>query len=453
MTADVTSAAAVPPEPLTVGALTRRIKGVLSGHDEFRRLAVVGEISNFKHHLGRHMYFSLKDEEASIRCAFFENANRGLAFAPREGMRVVARGRLDVFAPTGNYQLYVQSLEEAGAGALHRAFEELRKALEAEGLTAPARKRPLPAFPRRIGIVFSAESAGYRDIINVLTRRYPLATVVLAPVAVEGAGAAPQIVDGLRRIDARGDVDVVIVGRGGGSIESLWGFNTEAVARQIVAMRSPVISAVGHETDVTIADFVADRRAATPTEAAELATPSVETIWRGLERSGVALRDGAGRGIRRLRERLALTARALRSPERLFDLRTERVDRLAEALDRACGGVLASREKTLGALAARLAAASPERRVLGQAAAFDRAGLRLRHALARHRERADRRLHLVETRLKAADPTAIMERGYAVVLRDGRALKRATDATPGARVEVRLHRGALACEVKSATEN
>jgi exodeoxyribonuclease VII large subunit len=394
------------------------------------------------------MYFSLKDETASIRCVCFENANRGLAFKPRDGMEVVAAGRLGLYPQTGNYQLYVRGLREAGRGALHRDFELLKRKLMAEGLTAVERKRPLPASPRRIGVVFSEESAGYRDILNVLGRRFPLAVVVLESVAVEGTAATPSIVAGLERMAAHGCVDVVIVGRGGGSIESLWAFNTEPVARAIAAMPVPVISAVGHETDVTIADLVADRRAATPTEAAELATPSIETIRGGLASLGTALRDGAGRLARRLRERLELVGRALRSPDRLVDLRAERSDRLRGDLDRALAHRIALRERRLAALAGRLAARSPWRRMLEQAALAERAGVRLRHALARLVETRERRVALAGARLGGADPTAIMERGYAVVMRGGRAVKCAADAGIGDRVEVRLHRGALACEVK-----
>lgn len=268
--------------PVTVSALTARIKTLLERDPFLREVNLVGEISNYKHHQARHMYFSLKDEGAQIRCVFFHPANRSLDFAPADGTEVVARGYVTLYPPTGQYQLYIQSLRRSGAGELHRKFEELKKKLIDEGLTDPSRKRALPEFPRRIGIVASAESAALQDILNVLTRRYPLATVVLVPVAVEGAASAPAIAAGLRAMADRGRADVVIVGRGGGSIESLWGFNTEIVARAICDMPVPVISAVGHETDTTIADFVSDRRAATPTEAAELATPSIDALRGGV---------------------------------------------------------------------------------------------------------------------------------------------------------------------------
>jgi exodeoxyribonuclease VII large subunit len=442
-----------PSGPISVSALTARIKSLLEHDPQLREVHLVGEISNFKHHQARHMYFSLKDSGAQIRCVFFHPANRNLDFRPADGTEVVARGYVTVYPPTGQYQLYIQSLRRSGAGELYRRFEELKKKLIEEGLTAPERKRALPDFPRRIGIVASAESAALQDILNVLSRRYPLATVVLAAVAVEGEASAPSIAAGLEAMARRGRADVVIVGRGGGSIESLWAFNTERVTRAIAAMPVPVISAVGHETDTTIADFVSDRRAATPTEAAELATPSIEEIRAGLSAVGARLERFAARGLRDAANRLAGASRALRSPRRLLDERTERIDRLRESAESA---VLARRDRLdrrLRDLLRRVSLRSPERKLLESSARLERLSNAAFHALLARVESGARRAGILGARLEGLNPTAILGRGYAIALHNGRAVRDAGTVVAGEHVAVRLHRGELGCEVREIITN
>ncbi|WP_232282324.1 exodeoxyribonuclease VII large subunit, partial [Paenibacillus sp. oral taxon 786] len=232
-----------------------------------------GEISNFTHHSSGHMYFTLKDADSRIKSIMFASYNQRLPFRPKEGTRVIARGNVSVYERDGQYQFYVTHMQPDGVGSLYLAFEQLKQKLEAEGLFAPGRKRPLPRFPKTIGVVTSPTGAAVRDILTTLGRRYPQAAVILYPVLVQGKGAAPSIVKAIRTLNAMGEADVLIVGRGGGSLEELWAFNEEQVARAIYESAIPVISAVGHETDFTIADFVADLRAATPTAAAELAVP------------------------------------------------------------------------------------------------------------------------------------------------------------------------------------
>ncbi|WP_148499942.1 exodeoxyribonuclease VII large subunit [Paenibacillus ihumii] len=254
----------------TIKELNRYIRMKMESDTLLSEVWIRGEISNFTHHSSGHMYFTLKDKDSRIKSIMFASHNQRLPFIPREGTRVIARGNVSVYERDGQYQFYATQMQPDGIGSLYLAFEQLKQKLEAEGLFAPQRKRPLPAFPRVIGVITSPTGAAVRDILTTLERRYPQARVVLHPVLVQGKGAAPSIVQAIRTMNALGEADVLIVGRGGGSLEELWAFNEEAVARSIYESAIPVISAVGHETDFTIADFVADLRAATPTAAAEL---------------------------------------------------------------------------------------------------------------------------------------------------------------------------------------
>ena len=257
---------------VTVSQLNRYIKSVMDSDYNLRTVFVSGEISNFTNHYRTgHFYMTLKDEKAAVRAVMFKSDNERLGFMPENGMKVIARGRVSVFERDGQYQLYIEDMQPDGAGALSIAFEQLKKKLEAEGLFAQERKRPIPRFPKRVGVVTSPTGAAVRDIINVITRRSPSTQIILCPVQVQGASAAGQISDAIRRFNAGHYADVLIVGRGGGSVEELWAFNEEKVARAVAASDIPVISAVGHETDFTICDFAADLRAPTPSAAAELA--------------------------------------------------------------------------------------------------------------------------------------------------------------------------------------
>ena len=258
----------------TVSEVNSIIKNLLDGNEVLRQVYVRGEISNFKYHnMSGHMYFTLKDEMSQIRCVMFKSSNMLLPFMPENGMKVIAFGFVSVFARDGQYQLYVEDLEPDGIGALHIAFEKLKMRLEQEGLFAQERKRPLPFLPRKIGLVTSPTGAAIRDLLTVIRRRFPNVNIVIAPVLVQGKGAADDICSAISLLNSLNDIDVIIVGRGGGSIEELWAFNEEKVARAISNSKIPVISAVGHETDYTIADFVADKRAPTPSAAGEIVVP------------------------------------------------------------------------------------------------------------------------------------------------------------------------------------
>ena len=267
------------PGALTVTQLNEYIKGILDHDPRLTDVYLRGEISNFKNHYSTgHYYFTLKDEGGMIRAIMFRSSAVKLAFLPEDGMKVVAHGRISAFVRDGQYQIYCDSMEPDGIGALYIAYEQLKRKLEAEGLFDPSRKKPLPKIPSRVGIITSATGAAIRDMINVCGRRFPFAELVLYPSLVQGPDAPAQLIDGVRYFNEKQSVDVIIIGRGGGSIEDLWAFNNEDLAREIAASAIPVISAVGHETDFTICDFVADRRAPTPSAAAELAVPETEEL-------------------------------------------------------------------------------------------------------------------------------------------------------------------------------
>jgi len=346
---------------LTVAQVTRHVKTLLESDELLQDLTVRGEIANFKRHSSGHLYFSLRDEEALLPCVMFAGAARFLGFSPGDGLRVLARGRISVYEPRGQYQLYVESLEYDGLGALFEAFERLRKRLQAEGLFEAARKRPLPPFPRTVAVVTSDKGAAIRDIINILGRRWPLARVLVFPATVQGAEAPASIVKSLRRAGAFPGVEVVIVGRGGGSLEDLWAFNSEEVVRAVAECPVPVVSAVGHETDVTLCDFAADLRAPTPSAAAELVVPDQREVLREARsvlqalcarlRHWVAQREEALSALRARRLSLALT--------RMLDRWTQECDELRSAVER---GMRRRAEMCAAALAtetARLNAVSP----------------------------------------------------------------------------------------------
>ncbi len=259
---------------LTVSQINGYLKSLLDGDPNLNPVFVSGEISNFTdHYRSGHLYFSLKDEKAVLKAVMFASSARRLRFRPSDGMKVLCRGRISLYEASGQCQLYVEDMQPDGLGALNLAYEQLKSRLEKEGLFSPSRKRPIPRYPRRIGVITSPTGAAVRDICQILGRRWPLAEIVFCPVLVQGEGAAPQLVDALARMNRIEGVDTIIIGRGGGSLEELWAFNEEVVARAVAASRIPVISAVGHETDFTICDFVADLRAPTPSAAAELAVP------------------------------------------------------------------------------------------------------------------------------------------------------------------------------------
>jgi exodeoxyribonuclease VII large subunit len=433
----------------TVTELNRAAGELLE--EAFPRVWVEGEISNWKLYPSGHAYFSLKDDGGQIASVLFRAGSKGLRFEPKDGLAVLALGRVSVYGPRGQFQLIVEELEPKGKGALQLAFEQLREKLQREGLFDAARKRPLPALPRTVGVVTSPTGAVIRDILTVLGRRFPNLAVLLNPVRVQGEGAAAEIAAAIAELDRRGDVDVLIVGRGGGSMEDLWAFNEEVVARAIAASRVPVISAVGHETDFTIADFVADLRAPTPSAAAELVVESKEALEKRIDALARRLRGAAVTGVRHARHRLdALAVRRMigDGKRRLLDL-VQRVDALDAELVRAGEGVLAARRRAAERLVQGLAHLSPRARWALLRARLAPARARLAAAGGRAVTARRERVAAAGGRLEALSPLGVLGRGYSICRRlPGREV--VTDAAavaPGAEVEVLLRRGALRATV------
>ncbi|QNK55446.1 exodeoxyribonuclease VII large subunit [Paenibacillus sp. PAMC21692] len=412
-----------------------------------------GEISNFTHHSSGHMYFTLKDEGSRLKCVMFASHNARLPFIPREGAKVLARGNISVFERDGNYQFYCMAMQPDGIGSLYLAFEQLKEKLDQEGLFAASRKRSLPAFPKAIGVITSPTGAAVRDITTTLKRRYPIIPVYVYPVLVQGAGAAPAIVNAIQAMNRFGECDVLIVGRGGGSLEELWAFNEEAVARAIADSAIPVISAVGHETDYTISDFVSDLRAATPTAAAELAVPHVAELGQGLERLKQRL-DGAMRlRLRKDAERLERARRSpfFRYPRKYLLEQAQRLDRLQEQLRSRTERVVVRERARLDKLGKGLVARHPGERIAFSAKRLATAAHRLELAASGLIKEKKQRLGAGVRQLDALSPLKVMARGYGLVYdNEGKTLLKTVQGTQeGDEVTVKLSDGSLECRVLS----
>jgi exodeoxyribonuclease VII large subunit len=415
---------------LTVSELNEQLRAVVE--ERFPAVWVEGEISNFRLYSSGHAYFTLKDETAQLRAVLFRNRMRRLRFEPGDGQHVLVFGSLEVYAQRGEYQLVVELLEPRGLGALQLAFEQLKRRLEAEGLFAAGRKQSLPHFPRRIGIVTSPSGAALRDMLRIIGRRFAGLSILIAPCRVQGEGASAEIGQGIADLNRRGDVDVIIVGRGGGSLEDLWAFNEETVARAIAASKVPVISAVGHEVDFTIADFVADIRAATPSHAAELV---------------VSEKQAVADTVLALGQRLE---RAARRPLRDFE---RRVDDLSARLLRAGTGLRRRFGHRVELLTARLNAGSPFARLRSDRHQLERLAARLQAEGRRRVVHARHRVVAAAGRLHSLSPLGVLSRGYSIArTADGRVVRRATEVGPGDPVELLLHEGRLQCRVEQTRE-
>ena len=347
---------------LTVSQLNRYLKSKFEEDSNLTSVFLTGELSNFTHHYkSGHLYFSIKDTTATIKAVMFSTQSARLRFLPQDGMKVIARGRVSIYEATGQYQLYVEDLQPDGIGALNLAYEQLKAKLEKEGLFAAERKQPIPAYPQRIGVVTSSTGAAVQDILNILSRRYPVAEVILAPVLVQGEGAAQEIADAIERFNALDCVDVLIVGRGGGSIEDLWAFNEERVARAVAASHIPIISAVGHETDFTICDFVADLRAPTPSAAAELAVPNREDLLQLLQSYRYTITQLLERRLSQWKQQVDLLSSSphLASPDAWIRARRESVALLTSRLRTAMKQNTAQQKTRMAVLVGKLEGLSP----------------------------------------------------------------------------------------------
>jgi len=442
-----------PRKVYTVGEITAEVKRSVEA------LGIVwirGEISNFKHHSSGHMYFSLKDDRAQLRAAFFRNSNMYVKFRPEDGLEVMVRGRLTVYEPRGDYQVIVEYMEPVGLGSLQLAFEQLKERLRKEGLFDEARKKKLPLLPAKIGIVTSPTGAALRDMLRILERRNASLHVLVYPARVQGQGAADEIAAGVRYFNTRDDIDVIIVGRGGGSIEDLWAFNEEAVARAVCASRISIISAVGHEVDFTICDFVADLRAPTPSAAAEMVSGARDdlkaTVGSLARRALQAIRLDLERRRSKL-QRLAASRAFQAAPGRIRELQ-QRFDEAALRLGECVRRYLAAQRHRAQMLHVRLAKVDLSRIVALSARALAGCRNRLEAALLLRLEKERSRLGRAAGRLRALSPLAVLERGYAIC-RDARGniMTDAARAAPGDLVAVRLAHGALDCRVQSIRED
>ena len=437
---------------VTVSEVTAEIRSALESG--FGELWIEGEISNSRVWNTGHVYFTLKDPAAQLKAVMFRSAYRYLKFKIEDGIHVVARGRLGVYEPKGEYQLVCEHLEPQGRGALQLAFEQLKRKLQAEGLFAADRKRPLPSLPRKIGIVTSLDGAALRDILKVLGRRHPNAHIVVRPVRVQGDGAADDIARALKAIAKVPGIDVVIIGRGGGSIEDLWAFNEESLARTIAASPVPVISAVGHEVDVTIADFVADLRAPTPSAAAEMVVTAKEEFGARIDRLRGRLTAAIRSDIQRRRNVLHLltSRRGLAGWHVRVALQGRHVSELTHALRRSATALVARRAREHQGRVNRLEANDVRRRLAAMRGRVGAADSRLHAIAGRVCERARARFAALTGRLETLSPLAVLARGYAVCWNDERTaiIRQASAVTPGDRVRVTLHEGELDCEVRSA---
>jgi len=436
-----------PRQVYSVSQLNREARAVLEGH--FPLLWVEGEISNFARPGSGHLYFSLKDEHAQARCAMFRVRNLHLRFEPRNGMHVVARVRISMFEPRGEFQLIVEHMEEAGDGVLRRAFDALKARLQTEGLFDPARKRPLPAMPNTVGVITSPTGAAIRDVLTILRRRCPAIQVIVYPVPVQGAGAAQKIAAAIGRAGMRGECDVLIVGRGGGSLEDLWAFNEEVVARAVHASPIPVVSAVGHEIDFTIADFVADVRAATPSAAAELVSPDGAQQLKRLARLDARLTRCTQAVVARKRQMLVWVDKRLKHPGRKLQEMAQRVDELQSRLVKAEQRWLRHMGARLATVSARLSQHTPVHRLARLADRRRNLTHRLAAAMGRAHETRVQYLHANVRALHAISPLATLGRGYAIVQRtDGSVVRAPVEVAVGDRLRARLAQGALNVRVE-----
>jgi len=396
---------------LSVSQLNRYIKMNFDADENLANIFISGEISNFTNHYRTgHLYFTLKDDSAAVRAVMFNSSAKRLKFMPEDGMKVIARGRVSVYEASGQYQLYVDDMQPDGVGALNLAYEQLKEKLQKEGLFSELHKKPLPPYPEKVGVITSPTGAAVRDIINVLGRRFPYAEIVFCPVLVQGEGAHLQLTDAVNLFNSERAADVIIIGRGGGSIEDLWEFNDEGLARAVYNSEIPVISAVGHETDFTICDFVADMRAPTPSAAAELAVPDANELQYALSalKNRMFLNVSSGIADRRSRLEYLTSKGALKSPDEMLSNRSQR-------LDTAFSKMLSSYENRIG----------------GKKVEFISAA----------------------TALSKLDPMSVLMRGFAFVSdKSGKNVCSSQALAKGDKINVRFHDGSAVCEVKEITQ-
>jgi exodeoxyribonuclease VII large subunit len=441
---------------LSIKDLNRYIKTVIESEDLLQDVWVRGEISNFTNHSSGHMYFTLKDADSRIKSIMFAKQNQRLAFMPREGTRVIARGNVSVYERDGQYQFYVTEMQPDGIGGLFLAYEQLKKKLELEGLFAAHHKKQIPLFPKGIGVITSPTGAAVRDIVITLQRRFPMVPILLYPVLVQGTQAAPAIVRAIQEMNSRQEVDVLIVGRGGGSLEELWAFNEEAVARSIFASLIPIISAVGHETDFTIADFVADLRAATPTAAAELAVPHHMELRQQIAQMKQRLQRELFQTLQSKQERLERAKRSpfLQSPRKQLVQPAERLDRLTEQLQYRIKNKMNRADQQKMRLEQRLSGFNPTEQTLY---AKRRAGNAQRQLVQSMQSLLKTQKYRWDSQLRQLDalsPLKVMQRGYSLVYDENKQklIKSISQVQIGDVVNITLQDGSMDCHIWAMEE-
>lgn len=433
----------------TVSRLNLEAQGLLES--SFPLLWIEAELSNLSRPASGHLYFSLKDDRAQVSGAMFRNRAQLLRFAPRDGMQVLVRARVTLYVPRGNYQLVIEHMEEAGEGRLRREFEQLREKLRSEGLFDDSRKRPLPAFPRQIGVITSASGAALHDILQVLKRRAPQLPVLIYPAAVQGKDAPGQLRAALALANRRQECDVLILARGGGSLEDLWAFNDEQLAREVAASAIPIVSAVGHEVDVGLTDYVADLRAPTPSAAAELVSPDLASLGQRVDALGRRLAVRMQHRLQSEQQRLGWLEKRLGHPEQRLQQVAQQIDELEARLRRHLQQRLALPAQRLDQLRRRLHGRDP--RVLLKLSETRLAGLSKRLALPLPRQIRDRQrdLHQLGSRLNAVSPLAVLGRGYSISFHQGQALRSIASLQPGDTMQTRLRDGDVVSTVTALT--
>lgn len=436
------------PKILSVSDVNRAVKSTLE--NGFKLIWMKGELSNFKPHTSGHWYFSLKDQKAQISAVMFKGFNQALKFRPRDGMEVIVRGKITVYEPRGNYQIFCELMEPVGAGALQMAFEQLKKKLQAEGLFDKERKRPIPLLPRHVAVVTSPTGAAIRDILNVLNRRFKGLQVTVVPTVVQGEAAAPQIVKALDLAQKMKDVDVIICGRGGGSVEDMWCFNDEKVARTIAASRVPIISAVGHEIDFTIADFVADLRAPTPSAAAELVSRNAAEICETIAAQQRRLNRVWLHREQVLKQKVFQLSKRLVDPKRRLQDLALRCDELSQRLEAGARRYFERRLQAIRLLLTRLP--SPREVILrrGQEISMLRTQLEAHMIRVKESRRAEwARLSGV---LDSLSPLKVVERGYSIVRKENELIKSSAQLSAGQAVELQFAKGRAAARIEKILE-
>ena len=414
-------------EYLKISELNNYIKSVLDKDTFLNKVYLKGEISNFKNHTRGHLYFTLKDDTSRISAVMFQSSAVKLTFNPEDGMNVLVSGRVSAYPAQGSYQVYVDTMEPDGLGALYIEYEKLKKKLAAQGMFAPEHKVPIPRFPEKIGVITAPTGAAVRDIMSTIKRRYPMCEAILFPCLVQGKDAAPDIVRQIKRADAYG-VDTIIVGRGGGSIEDLWAFNEEVVAKAIYDCVTPIISAVGHEIDWTIADFVADLRAPTPTGAAEMAVPTVLDIKTLIDNYKIRL----NKNIKNMVNTKFIKLRSLRqsfilkNPMSMYEVKEQKLDTLIDTLNKDIKNIINDKDNKLNKIKLSVVLQNPENLIKDKKIKFD----------------------LLVNTLKLVNPLGILDKGYSLVELDNKIIKSSKDVNVSDILNIRLHEGSIKAEVK-----